>query len=323
MSVQIASRASWGACYVNGVGTRPVGSLQKYLHHTVTRHLPANATVAQERAQMRVVERIGQERFGRGISYTILIFPSGRLYWGAGITRISYHSGGGRDGKPRNTIGVGICLVGNYETAPMTAAQEASLVAVLRHGVEQGWWQDAAITEGHRDFKSTSCPGRHAYGRIPSINRAARSGGTPNAPTGGKDWLNMVSDQEFYDRIHKLGEDLRSGFQADIERMVGEAVWTFVTSTEPRSGWTMLRRAVEAAQATNAALAGIAGKVGAPVDVDALAHSLAEPLTEALTAALAESGAPGTPMTGETVERALRRVFADAGRDDEEVGTDG
>jgi len=174
--MKIASRASWGARYANGVGNRPVGSLQKYLHHTVTRHLPANATVAQERAEMRTVERIGQQRFGRGISYNICIFPSGRVYWGASIHRIAYHSGGGRDGKPRNTLGVGIVLVGNTHANEVTPQQQDALVAVLQHGVRQKWWNDPAITEGHRDFKATSCPGDYAYRLIPAINRRARGG---------------------------------------------------------------------------------------------------------------------------------------------------
>lgn len=171
MSSRIASRASWGARYRNGVGTRPVGSLQKFLHHTVTAQLPTTATVAQERAQMRTVERIGQERFGAGISYTIGVFPSGRMYWGAGIDRIAYHSGPGR-----NTRGAAIVLVGNTHANDITTQQEDSIVWLLQHGVREKWWSDPAITEGHRDFSSTSCPGDFAYGRIEAINRRARGG---------------------------------------------------------------------------------------------------------------------------------------------------
>src|SRR5690606_18344240 len=121
--MEIASRSSWGARYQDGVGNRPVGSLTKYFHHTVTSHLSPNASVAQERAEMRKIEAIGQQRFGRGISYTFIIFPSGRIYQGASVHRISYHSGGAR-----NTKGVGICLAGNYEANKITPTVINSIV---------------------------------------------------------------------------------------------------------------------------------------------------------------------------------------------------
>lgn len=179
----IQSRASWGAQHRDGVATRSLGRLEKYLHHSVTKQLPVTASIEEERVQCRVVESIGQARFGAGISYTFLVFPSGRIYQGASVHRVSYHSGGGRDGKSRNTLGVGICLVGNTEANEMTPQQEAAVVWLLRHGVEQGWWQDPSITEGHRDFKSTSCPGKNAYAKIGRINAAARMSGVSAAPT--------------------------------------------------------------------------------------------------------------------------------------------
>lgn len=168
---RIVPRSEWGAQYDNGVGNRPVGSLEKYLHHTVTKHLRKNASAAAEKAQMRAVESIGEQRFLRGISYTFAIFPSGRIYAGADVHRISYHSGPGR-----NVRGVGIVLVGNYEANDMTDAQVESLAWLLQEGVREGWWNDPAITEGHRDFKATACPGKNAYDRIDEINALGRGG---------------------------------------------------------------------------------------------------------------------------------------------------
>lgn len=173
----IHSRASWGARHADGVGNRPVGNLEVYLHHSVTKQLPVDATVEEERVQIRVVEGIGQQRFGRGMSYTFLIPPSGRIYQGVSPHRISYHSGGGRDGKPRNTLGAAICLVGNTDANEMTPQQADAIVWLLRHGVDDvGLWPVAEITEGHRDFKQTACPGGHAYSLIGDINRRARQG---------------------------------------------------------------------------------------------------------------------------------------------------
>lgn len=173
--MRIYSRAEWGAKYRDGVGTRPVGNLETYLHHTVTAHLSEGATVAQEMAQMRHIEQIGQSRFGAGISYTFIIFPSGRVYQGASISRVSYHSGAGR-----NTRGAGICLAGNYDTNRVGTRAATALADLLSHGVARGWWKSNRLTSGHRDFKATACPGRYAYPLVKSTN----AGATPKpAPT--------------------------------------------------------------------------------------------------------------------------------------------
>src|SRR5690625_410469 len=120
----------------------------------------------------------------------------------------------------------------------------------------------------------------------------------PSLPTGD---LDMHPD-ELNKHLARHAENVHAAIKRDLPQLVADAVWTFVTRSEPRSGWTMLRRAVDAAQATNAALPQIAGKVGASIDTDELAAGLAEPLTEALAGS----------VSGEVVEAALRRVFADA-----------
>ena len=163
--MRIYTRAEWGARYRDGVGTRPIGNLETYLHHTVTAHLSPNATLAQEFAQMRHIEAIGEQRFKGGMSYGLIIFPSGRIHRATSIHRISYHSGGSR-----NTRGEGICLAGNYDVNPVGTPVRQSLAWLLNHGVSQGWWRSNRITEGHRDFKSTACPGRYAYPLVKSIN---------------------------------------------------------------------------------------------------------------------------------------------------------
>src|SRR5690625_433209 len=230
---KIYSRSSWNAQHRNGVGTRKVGKLRKYLHHTVTAHLPANASVSQEKAQMRVIERIGQQRFGGGISYNFIIFPSGRIYEGASANRVSYHSGAGR-----NTNGVGICFAGNYDSNKPTKAALNAVVWLLQEGVRRGWWTDPALTEAHRDFKSTACPGRHLYSQFDDINSRGRSGKpapAPSAPSGGgsssggsKRKSNSTIVQEVIDGKWGTGNTRRQRLQAagynynTIQRMVNE-----------------------------------------------------------------------------------------------------
>lgn len=174
----IIPRSFWGARYQAGRYYREPVDLAKYFHHSVTKHLPVDASVAEECAQMRNIEAIGQQRFGPdgwgGISYTHVGFPSGRIYEGAGIDRVSAHTGPGR-----NRGGAGFCFAGNYETNDLGPRAEAMAVAWLRHGVAVGWWRTPVLTGYHGQFKSTSCPGRGVITRIGAINLAAsRTGGT-------------------------------------------------------------------------------------------------------------------------------------------------
>ena len=236
--VSIASRASWGARYQDGVGNRAVGNLNRYLHHSVTKHLSPNATVAEEREQVRVIEAIGQQRFGRGMSYTFIVFPSGRIYQGASVGRISYHSGGSR-----NTDGVGICLAGNYEANPMTDRVVDAVAQLLNHGVAKGWWKSATITAGHRDFKATSCPGKNAYAKRAAIGtraKALKGGSTPTTPPtpttpskpSGK---HVISDAEITKRLKAMGFKSVAAYQkaqlwpVGKSKLVADGVWGPVT----------------------------------------------------------------------------------------------
>lgn len=157
------------------------------------------------------------------------------------------------------------------------------------------------------------CPGNAKIRQVPAIYARAMAllGSTtpvsnvkpvsPSKPSLPKGYLDMHPD-ELNKHLARHAENVHAAIKRDLPQLVADAVWTFVTRSEPRSGWTMLRRAVDAAQATNAALPQIAGKVGASIDTDELAAGLAEPLTEALAGS----------VSGEVVEAALRRVFADA-----------
>ncbi len=177
--VAIATRASWGARYADGDKTLTGLAAEVFVHHTVSTQLPATATVDQERAQVRAVEQTGQNRFGTGISYNVLIFPSGRAYQGVSWNRRGTHTGG------RNSTSRSICFVGNYETNQPTAAQLATAAAIYDEGRGK-WWKITAPLRGHCDVSVTACPGKNVFSRLPEI-RAGNPGGTPApapAPSG-------------------------------------------------------------------------------------------------------------------------------------------
>lgn len=252
--MEIIPRSAWAPRYEAGYGPRPIGNLERYLHHTVTKHLSEDASFEEEAAQMRAIEAIGEERFGFGISYTLLFFPSGRAWEGAGIGRISAHSGPGR-----NTRGAGLSLAGNYELHPFGALVHNSVVNTLRYGVEQGWWTAPTITEAHRQFKSTSCPGKHAFAAIPSINAAALRGVAPSRDDSRPPltWRPAVKPELINERLHLMG--IRTaGRLSDYDRaavhlyqseqlfpdLVDDGLWGPVT--EAHYNWTVaLQQALE------------------------------------------------------------------------------
>lgn len=222
---RIFTRAEWGAKYRNGVGSRTVGNLETYAHHSVTRQLPESASFAEDAAEIRTIERIGQQRFNAGMSYTFLIPPSGRIFEGASVGRISYHSGGGNDGKPRNTRGASICFVGNYENHPLTEKQIEAAVWLLQHGVAKGWWKLPRITEGHRDFKATACPGRHAYAKLGEINKRASKGTVKPTPSTDRSKIKVANamvlptsvpgNKAIQSRLKKMGYPLEGYLTVD------------------------------------------------------------------------------------------------------------
>jgi hypothetical protein len=172
----IASRASWGARHDDGDLTLSGPANDVFLHHSVTTQLAQAASVTAEREQMRNIESIGESRFGTGISYNVLIFPSGRPYAGVSWNRRGTHTGG------RNSTARSICLAGNYDIYLPTDAQIATARRIYHGGMGRLWRAGAPIY-GHRDVKSTACPGRHAYMRLDEIRDGSQFVSNPKPPT--------------------------------------------------------------------------------------------------------------------------------------------
>lgn len=165
--VDIRSRASWGAQYQDGDLDLIGLAVEVFVHHSVTAQLSPDASIAAEAEQMRVLESVGQTRFGTGISYNVVIFPSGRAYRGVSWNRRGTHTGG------RNSTVRSICFAGNYEINHPTDAQIATAAAIVAQG--RGlWWEQDAPLRGHRDVSQTACPGRHLYARLDDIDAGAQ-----------------------------------------------------------------------------------------------------------------------------------------------------
>lgn len=165
--MQIITRSEWGSRYPNGFGPRRLPATQAWLHHSATIAPDLVPPFDDDHAAIRAIEAIGQQRFGGGISYTRLFTPAGLIFEGHSIGRVGSHTAN------RNSVAVGYCLVGNYDGARPTDAQLRALAWCLQHDWRHGWLDAPRLDGGHRDLKSTACPGRHAYAQIGEINRLA------------------------------------------------------------------------------------------------------------------------------------------------------
>jgi hypothetical protein len=173
--VDVIPRSVWGATVPTGPAMRlPVGEL--WLHHSVTQ------LTDDPFADMRVIERVGRQRFGR-FSYSWAYHARHRLLLeGAGDT-VGAHTAN------RNSTSLGLVLIGNFDALDLTAEN----IADLRWSID--WLKGTNRlragtypTGGHRDLKSTACPGGNAYARLGDLRQAGPAptpDPRPTAATGG------------------------------------------------------------------------------------------------------------------------------------------
>ena len=185
MTLEIVTRAQWGARYRDGFRAAPIPAREVWLHHSVTATPPPNRDA--EIQAMRILENIGEQRFGGGISYTFAVMPSGTVFQGHSVNREGAHT------KGRNSIARAIVLVGNYDVLRPSGAQIQAVGALLRSGASAGWFAAAKLNGGHRNAPgaSTACPGRFGMDALAAMNSAAGNVAPqppPQPPGGSSPW---------------------------------------------------------------------------------------------------------------------------------------
>lgn len=166
MAVDIIQRNAWKASPPKSPHV-PMGGPASgtYVHHSVTE--AGGNKPSDEQAHMRQLQQIA---FGRGfqdISYSFIVFPSGRVYEGRGWGVVGAHTEGS------NSTSHAICFVGNFETEEPTKAALQTAADVHRRGLNKGHIKQGGFVRGHRDAPgaSTACPGRNLYAKVGKIKR--------------------------------------------------------------------------------------------------------------------------------------------------------
>lgn len=255
MSV-IASRASWAPRYGDGfavIGTTAWRDV--FVHHSVTR-VPggANATVAQEQEHMRLLESIGQNNFGGGISYTVIVFPSGRAYQGHSLDRRGAHT------YQRNDSARAICFVGNFEEDTPTNAAINAASNVLAEWRAAGL--PSRVTGGHRDVYQTACPGRNLYAALSRIK-------AENATQEGED--DMTPDELLNATVRVEGDVVNAGKDISLRTIFA---WS-------DNNFADLGKRIDAVDAK-------VSQGGAAIDYDRLAAKVADRMGDAVADKVAD-----------------------------------
>jgi hypothetical protein len=203
-SPSIISRAGWQADEsIRRVPPKYAPALQFALvHHTATTN---SYSCAQSASIVRGIEVYHVKGNGwNDIGYNFLVDACGQIFEGryGGIDRnvVGAHSQG------FNTGSVGAALIGNYQSAAPSRAQQDALVKLLAWRLDVGHVDPLSLVayrsggnskfragsqlnlraiSGHRDTYLTDCPGNGAYRLLPAIASRVAQTGLPKlyAPT--------------------------------------------------------------------------------------------------------------------------------------------
>jgi hypothetical protein len=257
-----------------------------FLHISVT--IDHGDLTGNEHADMRTIERIGQERFGIGFPYNAAVFDTGRLYEGQPLTRRGAHTvndenvPGFRETGSHGSLNYwyrALCLP-QMVTDDVTDAQIDQAARWAAAQIRAGLAKPGATWYGHRDVSPKSCPGDTGYARLPELRQLTRHYEV-NGLRG--DWFDMASE-------------------ADLLRIVRGEVQAAAASI-PAQVWNVdvLHLPTEADRA-----AAVMRRLNN-------ANATAEQIAAAVAAVLPETLPDGTPTSDavkEAVKQALREGVA-------------
>lgn len=251
----IITRAQWGADEARRREAPRFHPVRKFvIHHTAT---PNGGDPA---ARVRSIYGSHLNRDDGGpwvdIGYNFLVDEAGRIFEGRHAR--DYAPGEVHDGEDTyfrgaqgahagewNGGSVGIAILGTYTSARPTEAAVNAIAEVIawksnRHGLDpagvEPWTSRDGRTRvlptivGHRDVRSTGCPGNGGYSVIGEIRRraAARIAGLAPVP--------MSNGRGGYRMIHSTGDITRFGGVTDVAGLPARGIAATVAAAAPVPG---------------------------------------------------------------------------------------
>lgn len=276
--MSLITRRQWGARYDDGFRDRPMPVTEYWLHHSVTIAPDLLPPFDDDDAAVRTLERIGEQRFGGGISYTYPVTPVGRLYQGVSLHRQGAHTLG------HNTVAAAFVAVGDYSKRRLTPAM---IEAIARRMVEDhraGLATRHTLNGGHRQASqnvgTTACPGDGALRDVPLINARATALWAAGYPNQEDDDMTPEQEERLVKRVRQavLGDATVTDVNG-VERPVGWAIGAILRDGQRQSVALADMKVDPAAIASAVVTALPAGT--ADVDEDKLAKAIVVELVKA------------------------------------------
>ncbi|MCB0847281.1 MAG: N-acetylmuramoyl-L-alanine amidase, partial [Bacteroidetes bacterium] len=170
-SLKIITRESWGA-------TPPISEMKTHelkritIHHSAVKHRLDYDPAEKIKGLQRFSQSESQLASGKmkeawaDIPYHFIIYANGEIVEGRSL---EYVGDTNTEYDPSGHLLIN--LDGNFEEQVPTEPQIKSLINLCFY-FSQKYKIDIALTEGHKDFAQTLCPGKNLYEQIPSIKDA-------------------------------------------------------------------------------------------------------------------------------------------------------
>jgi hypothetical protein len=146
------SRSEWSAARID---TSNIDPMQPIYRLTVHHSGDAEDATGDPEKHLRDFERAHQAKGWACIGYHFVIARSGEVFEARPLKYQGAHSTGD------NNIGnIGVCLLGNFDNRSIPNPQRQALQSVVDRLRKQYGIKRSNVF-GHRDFKTTDCPGRY------------------------------------------------------------------------------------------------------------------------------------------------------------------
>jgi len=164
VGLNLVTRAEWGARPRKYINYIQLPTPRLFIHHTGD---------DRQGSSIKAHQNYHMDTKGwSDLAYSLMVDDRGVVYEGRGIGVQGGHTAG------YNRTSHAICLFGNFQNHPATAAALQTVVKLAKLGRDKKWW--VPTLHGHRDVASTSCPGNYLYNQLPNLRRLTAA--APVAP---------------------------------------------------------------------------------------------------------------------------------------------
>ena len=166
--IQAYSRAKWHAKSIIPSRMKMMNGVERITVHHEGNPQPNFATSPEEvEKSLLKIQKVHFKTLKAGdIAYHYIIDRAGRIWQGRNIIYQGAHA------KHNNSHNIGIMCLGNFEIQTPTGLQVASLELLCR-SLMQGYDIVPSKLYGHKELKSTACPGKNLFPYVKKIRATA------------------------------------------------------------------------------------------------------------------------------------------------------